>query len=129
MIALADIVKFSIEDLVWLRGPGEADARARSLLANRPSLAILTRGGEEASGYTRHLRVDANTPPVVVADTIGAGDTFNAGILTALHERHLLSRTAITDLRRCDLEAALDLGVTAAAISVSRPGADPPWRN
>jgi fructokinase len=62
-----------------------------------------------------------------VADTVGAGDTFNAGILTALWKAGLLAKPALRSLDEEALRDALTLGVRAAAITVSRPGANPPW--
>ena len=62
-----------------------------------------------------------------MADTVGAGDTFNAGVLAALHQRGALTKAAIAAADRALLEAALSLGVRAAAVTVSRAGANPPW--
>jgi len=64
---------------------------------------------------------------VTVADTVGAGDTFNAGVLAALHRAGVLTKAGVAVLDRATLEAALDLGIRAAAVTVSRPGANPPW--
>ena len=64
---------------------------------------------------------------MTVADTIGAGDTFNAGILDALSRAGALNR--LDDLDEPTLAAALRHAARAAAVTVSRPGADPPWRH
>ena len=64
---------------------------------------------------------------IVVADTVGAGDTFNAGFLAALDRVGLLTKSAVASLSDDALREALSLGVRAAAITCSRPGANPPW--
>ena len=63
-----------------------------------------------------------------VVDTVGAGDTFNAGVLAALHEAGALSKPAIAGIGEATLRAALTLGARAAAVTVSRAGANPPRR-
>jgi fructokinase len=64
-----------------------------------------------------------------VADTVGSGDTFNAGILASLKRDGLLSKSAISTLSADAVGNALRLGARAAAVTVSRPGANPPWAN
>lgn len=129
LIALADIVKVSDEDLAWLEGAGELDDLAIRLLARGPKLLCVTRGADGATGYTARGGFRVPAKPVSVADTVGAGDTFNAGVLAALHDRDALSKSALARLDDKTVEAALTLGIHAAAVTVSRPGANPPWRH
>lgn len=126
MIAAADIVKFSDEDLHWLEGPGEPTALAQRVLAQGPSLVLLTRGARGASGFARTSQADVTAPKVQVVDTVGAGDTFNAGVLAALQAEGKLNKTAMAGLGADTLQIALTLAVRAAAVTVSRAGANPP---
>ncbi len=128
MVAMADIVKLSDEDLAWFGESGSPDDIARRWLALGPKLVLVTRGGDGATGYTATATVKVPARRVDVVDTVGAGDTFNAGVLAALHEKGLLTKIAIARLAEDDIRAALDLGVRAAAVTVSRAGANPPRR-
>ena len=128
MIGAADIVKLSDEDLKWLHGQSDLDAMARSTLAAGPKLVVITRGAEGAIGYSERWQVEMNANAVTVVDTVGAGDTFNAGLLVSLQEAGRLTKDAIGDLGEEEIRAALQLGQDAAAITVSRPGANPPFR-
>ena len=67
--------------------------------------------------------------PVTVVDTVGAGDTFNAGILASLHDEGALAKARIASLSEAEVHAALTLAAKAAAVTVSRAGANPPWRS
>lgn len=127
MIALADIVKLSDEDLHWLEGPGEIAGLARGLLTRGPKLALITEGAKGARAITASQDRFVAATPVTVADTVGAGDTFNAGVLAALHAAGALDKAALAALPDATLDAALSLGTRAAAVTVSRPGANPPW--
>jgi fructokinase len=127
MIAMADIVKVSDEDLTWLLGPGHVSDRAGELLALGPKLVFITEGGEGARGYTAEHEVKLHAEPVTVVDTVGAGDTFNAGVLAELQKAGLLTKPALAQLSRGAIEAALSLAIRAAAVTVSRAGANPPW--
>lgn len=129
MIARADIVKLSDEDLHWLEGAGDLTALARGIVARGPKVVFVTEGRAGARAVTATLERRAPARPVTVADTVGAGDTFNAGVLAALHEAGALTKPALAGLPAEVLDAALDLGIRAAAVTVSRPGANPPWRS
>lgn len=129
MIAMADIVKLSDEDLAWFGEAGDTDEIAARWLQAGPKLVVLTRGAKGAIGYTRDCRVEVPARRVTVADTVGAGDTFNAGILAALDEAGLLHKSELAVLTEADLQATLDFAIGAAAVTVSRPGANPPWRH
>lgn len=130
LLGLARIVKLSADDRGWLMpGTGAAEAAGR-LLAQGAAAVLTTEGAQGATAYLADgttIRVSAR--PVTVADTIGAGDTFNAGVLAALAAAGALGpqgwRAPDAGLWR----RALELGVQAAAVTVSRAGANPPWRH
>ncbi len=128
MIAMADIVKLSDEDLAWFGESGTVQEIVHRWLSLGPKLILVTRGGDGATGYTLRHTVHVPTRRVEVVDTVGAGDTFNAGVLAALHEAGLLTKGSISSLTESQVRTALDLGVRAAAVTVSRAGANPPWR-
>jgi fructokinase len=127
MIAVADIVKLSDEDLRWLYGDGHPDDLARAILSKGPKVVFITEGAKGARALTATRDRFVAATPVTVADTVGAGDTFNAGVLAALHDRGCLTKAGVAALSDSTLDAALSLGTRAAAITVSRPGANPPW--
>ena len=125
----SDIVKVSDEDLDWIY-PDLSDgaAQVQRLLQSGPGVVIVTRGGEGATGYLRDgSEVTVPSRRVAVVDTVGAGDTFNAGVLARLSSLGVLSRDGIAALSRDDLRAALEHGAEVAAVTVSRAGANPPW--
>ena len=129
MLAMADIVKVSDEDLAWLSGGGSVEAAAADLLAQGPVLVCVTRGPEGVVAYRETGMVQVPSPVVQVADTVGAGDTFNAGLLAGLSRAGALGRDALARLSEADLSGALALGTAAAAVCVSRNGANPPWQS
>jgi len=128
MIAAADIVKISDEDLAWIAGPGDIATLAKALLEHGPRIVIVTCGSDGAMALTRRHLVEIAAQPVTVVDTVGAGDTFNAGVLAHLSAAGHLTRAALADISAADLEAAVTLGAATAAVTVSRAGANPPWR-
>jgi len=129
MLALADIVKLSDEDLHWLEGPQPIDQAVDILLSRGAKLVVITRGEAGAIGCTASHRVEVPSRPVAVADTVGAGDTFNAGILAALQQHDVMTKAEMGQLDEAVIRAVLDLGTAAAAVTVSRAGANPPWRH
>jgi len=129
MISRTDILKLSDEDLRWL-DPGESDldTLAARMLDRGPSLVLITEGAKGARAFTKNAAHTFEiTTKVDVVDTVGAGDTFNAGILAALHGAGQLSKAALPGLDEQALHAALSLGARTAAVTVSRAGANPPW--
>lgn len=129
MAAMSDIVKLSDEDLRWFSGSEELEVAARGWLDLGPSLVVVTRGRAGATAYTRTGTVSVPAKSVTVVDTVGAGDTFNAGLLAALSDRGLLSKAAIAAIADDALRDALAFGARVAAVTVSRAGANPPWRS
>ncbi|MCU4653817.1 carbohydrate kinase [Roseibacterium sp. SDUM158016] len=130
LLAIADIVKVSDEDLEWLMGGADIDANAAALQEKGPALLLVTRGADGVSAYGPGGTLHHPAPKAKVVDTVGAGDTFNAGLLAGLHEGGALTKQALrAGLSEDALRAALDLGVRAAAVTVSRAGANPPTRD
>ena len=129
MLRMADIVKLSEEDLAWFGEPGGTSAVARRWLDLGPKLVVVTRGGDGAVAFSRDHTVSVPATRVAVVDTVGAGDTVNAGILAALHEAGRLSKAGVGQLDAGALAAMLDFAGRAAAVTVGRAGANPPWRH
>lgn len=129
MIALSDIVKVSDEDLNWITPePFSLRDKVARILEKGPSLVILTRGGEGATGVLASgEEVHVPALRVKITDTVGAGDTFNAGVLAKLSELGQLRKEGLAVLSPEVLAKALAHGARVAAITVSRAGANPPW--
>ncbi|MDN3712285.1 carbohydrate kinase [Paracoccus cavernae] len=131
LIAKSALVKLSGDDIAWLWPDADFAEVSRDLLARGPdagpSVIFRTLGadGAEATSARHHITLPAAR--VAITDTIGAGDTFNAGVLAALDRADAFAR--LDHLERETLEAALSLGIRAAAVTVSRAGANPPWRH
>ncbi len=129
MLAMSDIVKLSDEDLAFFDSFGDFDGFAAKLLEGQAKLVVMTRGAEGAVAIGKSGKVEVPGIKVTVVDTVGAGDTVNAGILAWLHKAGKLSKDGLDTLRREDMTAALSLAVRAASVTVSRAGANPPWEN
>ncbi|MGR3321500.1 MAG: carbohydrate kinase family protein [Pseudooceanicola sp.] len=129
MIARSDILKVSEEDLDWLvPGPAPVRDKVRRIASGGPAIMILTTGARGAVGYLSDgAEVPVPARPVTPVDTVGAGDAFNAGVLSWLWRENQLTKARLRSLRPDALRAALDHGTHVAAISVTRAGANPPW--
>lgn len=130
MLANSDIVKISDEDLAWvIESDADLDAEAAGLCKGRTKLVILTRGADGARGFLADGRsVSVPSQRVSVVDTVGAGDSFNAGVLTSLSEAGVLTPEGLGNLSDAALTDALNMGAAVAAVTVSRAGANVPWR-
>lgn len=126
LFPLADIVKISEEDhqMLW---PGRSSAAvAADILSQGPSLVVVTRGGESALGWTSgNLHATGTPPKVTVIDTVGAGDTFQAALLSRLL-RDGDPKATLAGLDATRLADLLGYAARAAAITCSRRGADLP---
>ena len=130
MLALADIVKVSDEDLAWLIPGASVDAGGLAAMAAMgPKIVVVTRGAEGAMARLPDGEiVTVPSERTTVVDTVGAGDTFNAGVLARLSELGKLTKPALAALEPEALKEALAFGAKVAAVTVSRAGANPPWR-
>lgn len=128
LTTLSTLVKASDEDLHQLYPAMSIDDAAQVLLRRGPAAVLVTRGAAGATAYTADGRTDVATKAAAVVDTIGAGDTFMAGLIAGLAERDLLGH-GLANIARQEWDALLSFASAAAAITVSRPGADPPRRN
>jgi len=131
MVADADIVKASDEDLAWLYPDRDASTTARTWLATGPELVVVTNGesGSHAFAAGGEARVPAVRTSVV--DTVGAGDTFMAALIDQallLVDGSADPRARLRAVGADDIERMLRVAAHAAAITVSRPGAEPPSR-
>ncbi|WP_337961373.1 carbohydrate kinase family protein [Curvibacter microcysteis] len=129
MLPRTHLLKVSDEDLGLLYPGADPAELAAQWLAQGVRLVVVTRGGEGVWAWTAqglHAAHPAQAVPVV--DTVGAGDTFQAALLTTLAERGLLSPGGLAALSAPVLEAVLDFAARAAAITCSRRGADLPYR-
>ncbi|OCP24713.1 MULTISPECIES: carbohydrate kinase [unclassified Ensifer] len=129
MAAMSDIIKFSDEDLDWFGMTGSHDDLAAEWLKRGPKLVLITKGADGAVGYTTRHKVEVAGERVTVVDTVGAGDTFDAGVLASLKLSGLLTKDAVANLSESAVRDALALGAKAAAVTVSRAGANPPWKH
>ncbi|WP_454041095.1 carbohydrate kinase family protein [Cellulosimicrobium sp. Marseille-Q8652] len=131
LVALADVVKVSDEDLAWLAPGTDPVAVARDWLALGPAVVVVTLGGEGAVAVTATGEQRVAAPRVQVVDTVGAGDSFMGALIDGLWDADLLGADRREELRAIDgatLAGLLERCVAVAAITVSRAGANPPRR-
>jgi fructokinase len=126
VIPRSTIVKGSEADLAWLYPNMSYQLAVERLLEAGARLVVVTLGAAGAFGAQRDLQVNVDAAPVEVVDTIGAGDAFGAALLAWLDEHGALEPEL--RLEQAGLKSALDYACLAAAITCSRPGADPPWK-
>lgn len=117
----ANIIKASDEDLEWI-GVEPAD-----LLARGAAIVMRTTGGDGVDGMLADgSRIHVDAEQVDVVDTVGAGDSFCGAVLARLHGMGCLTPEAVAKLDAAAWRTIIEYGVAAAAVTVSRLGADPP---
>ncbi|POA46982.1 carbohydrate kinase [Pseudomonas sp. MPR-ANC1] len=130
LVQLADLIKVSDEDLSLLYPEQDPQHVIEGWLEHRCQVVFLTRGGEGASVFSRaHGSWSAPACSVKIADTVGAGDTFQAALITWLTEQGLDSVEGVQQLAREQIDAMLKFAVQAAALTCSKTGPDLPYRH
>ncbi|SDT60733.1 carbohydrate kinase family protein [Pseudomonas prosekii] len=130
LVELADLIKVSDEDLSLLYPEQDPQRVIESWLTHRCQLVFLTRGGEGASVFSRaHGSWSVPACSVTIADTVGAGDTFQAALITWLTEQQLDSVDGVQRLSREQIDAMLKFAVQAAALTCGKTGPDLPYRH
>lgn len=126
---LAHVVKLSDADAEFLSpGTGIGDVVDRLLASERTRLVVVTCGADGATLATARERVHVEAPRTQVVDTVGAGDSFMSALLADMAGRELADPEALADTPRQRLQQIGAFAVTAAAVTCSRRGADPPYR-
>lgn len=132
LVARADLVKVSAEDLEWLEPDAGADldAAAQRWADRGVALVVLTDGGAPLRVARPGRPLLRREPPrVTVVDTVGAGDSLAAGLLGGLLTSGMSTRGALEQLPDDDLLRIVDDAALAAALNCTRIGADPPTRD
>ncbi|WP_295960813.1 carbohydrate kinase [Rhodoferax sp.] len=129
--AYSNLMKFSDEDAAAL-APGLSLAEAAASFMHSdsgPRAVVITRGGDGATLFRRgHAPLEIQAPKITVADTIGAGDTFDAGLTVGLLEQGVEQVAQLDSLPDAKWLAVLRFAAKAAAINCTREGANPPSR-
>lgn len=130
LVQHADLIKVSDEDLHLLY-PGQApESVLQGWFQHRCQLIFLTRGGNGASVFSRqHGSWSAPAVKVVMADTVGAGDTFQAALIAWLTEQQLDSFEGLRGLAKAQIDAMLKFAIRAAALTCGKTGPDLPYRH
>lgn len=129
MLPNTHVLKISAEDLDALAPGLDPYKAAREWLDCGVSLVVVTRGREGALAWTPIHHVVSHARPTQVIDTVGAGDTFQAALLTALAERNALDMMSVRKLSASQLSEVVSFASTAASITCARKGADLPRRD
>jgi fructokinase len=131
LVERSDIVKVSEEDLCWIDPDRPPEQIAQTWLALGPAVVAVTMADHGAAAICAAGEVRVPARPVQVVDTVGAGDAFMVGLIDALWARGLLGaqrRAELAGINLNALTAALEAASHAAALTVTRAGADLPDR-
>ena len=126
-VKLSTVVKASEEDFDWLYPGAPASASAARWAAWGPRLVVITRGGGGAEAHFRGERMVQPAPTIDVVDTVGAGDSFMAGLLCAMADSEALGAGS-REPTEAEVGRWLIFAIAAAAITCTRQGAQPPTR-
>jgi fructokinase len=126
VLARADVVKVSRDDLAYLDPDAAPVDAARAIARGGPSVVLLTDGGRAVIVVTATETFEAAVPQVRVVDTVGAGDAFGGGFLARWIECGR-GRADLADISA--VRDAVTLAVAVASVTCQRAGANPPNRD
>jgi fructokinase len=130
LASLSHVVKASDEDLNWIFSNNNPQDSAINIIESGASLVVVTLGKKGAFAVNKKLEiVEVKANEIAVIDTIGAGDTFAAALITQLLENSWINKNALENLSSDDLTEILTNCSAASAITCSRQGANPPHRH
>jgi len=128
--AAANIVRMSDVDFEFLYGGSDFAGKAKSLIKAGASLVVVTRGTRGAQAWHREAgAVEVHAPTAEVVDTVGAGDSFQAALLFAMHAIGRIGSGSLAQTNADELLRALSFASICAAFTCGRTGADPPWQS
>jgi fructokinase len=122
-VSISNAVKVSDDDIYWLYPGEDLDKVTKRWLEMGPELIVVTFGDKGLAGYREDSKISVDAKKVVVADTVGAGDTVGAILVEAI------IGDGLDNLKQERLSKMLDRAARAAAITISRTGAKPPGRD
>lgn len=122
-VSISSAIKVSDEDLKWLYPSLKIQGVVNNWLAKGPSLIVVTYGEKGLAGYRSGEKINVDAIKVLVADTVGAGDTVGAILIEGI------LNNGLDKLSGVNLRMMLKRAAKAAAITVSRSGANPPMLN
>ncbi|MFM1986100.1 MAG: hypothetical protein RIS18_317 [Actinomycetota bacterium] len=130
LASFAHVVKASDEDLNWIFPTLDPKNAAIEIIKSGASLVVITKGKNGAIAIDKQKKsTHIDSVNIEVKDTIGAGDTFGASLITQLLESNILTESALENLNQEQLSQILNNCALTAAITCSRQGANPPFRN
>ena len=119
----SSVVKASADDIKWLYPNESLDEVAHRWIGAGVSCVVVTRGAHGLIGFTEHGMEEVAGVPVVVVDTVGAGDTVGAIIVEGIMKHSVQGLTGQV------LNEVLHKAAVAAGITCSRAGAQPPRKH
>ena len=125
-----DILKLSDEDLLWLFNDSgdEASALAELEIGARAEILIVTKGSKGSVIFHGKKWHELQSHPVEkLCDTVGAGDTFMASVLSWVIKNEKLNELALLELN--EKKGLLNYAAKAAALNCEKQGCNPPWKN
>jgi fructokinase len=126
-VPLAHLIKASTDDIAWLYPGQRPDEVARHWLRLGATVVVITGSADGADAFTAHgLSIHRPARDITVVDTVGAGDSFTAGLIGSLIGRDQYAPSALTSCPAGQLAGALDDAILVASLNCQRRGNDPP---